>query len=311
MGGRHLTFDTNKKPYLSAEHFRSFVHLLAICVILISASSYLLSDYFFYAQLFAHFQLQYAFLLIGIIILLFVARHIFLAGLSAIYVLLLFVYFLYPFELFPQRPAEVDMFFMNVYGKNQVDMEPILEEIQIHNPPVVAVVEANQDIIVPLTKIYGEPVISEKDGYMHCVVFTRQSVITTEAIQTLNSPACLVTFEAYSLLVVHTHSPLLPFVWQKNHEDIRGIGNIMEDLRQTDRSYIVVGDFNSSPYAYPFRRYIGKYVHKNVYTWETKRFQTLPLDYALSNEDITYHRTPLLTSDHAGLLIDLPDSMEK
>jgi hypothetical protein len=268
--------------------------------------SHTLSGHIFYAQLFAHFQLQYAVVLASAVILLVFLRQYVLAAITSAYIILISVFFLYPVEVAPQEPTQVDIFFMNVYGKNNVDMEPMIASISLYKPPVVALVEANDDIIDPLTEMYGKPVISEKSGYFHCAVFTEQEVFRTESVQGLHTPVCLVEFSSYTLLVIHTHSPLIPSAWEKNRGDLIAIGEILDKLSATEKSFLVVGDFNSSNYSYPFRSSIGSYVQKNIYTWEANRPVMLPLDYALSDMDMTYHRLPKMTSDHAGLLVDLP-----
>lgn len=279
--------------------------MATIFLICLSMFSHLLSEYIFYAQLFAHFQLQYAIVLLICSVLLLVSRQYFLAGMSIAYVILLYCFFLHPLEIFPHTPKKVDVFFMNVYGKKNTEMRPIVDYIQKHNPPVVAIVEANDDIIHPLTKLYGPPHISETYEHFHCVVFSIRKVVRAESVTGFHTPVCVVEFSDYTLMVIHTHSPLIPSVWKKNQDDLYAIGKFIHEFEKKNTQYLVVGDFNSSPYSYPFRKVLGGYVKKNVYTWQPGKILTLPLDYALSNMSVRYHRTPEFTSDHAGLLIDV------
>jgi hypothetical protein len=70
---------------------------------------------------------------------------------------------------------------------------------------------------------------------------------------------------------------------------------------------MIIGDFNSSIFSPIMHRYFGDLSKRLLYTWNRGKIWQLPIDHALTQEDIKVTIVSKKTSDHAALVIDLVD----
>ena len=48
--------------------------------------------------------------------------------------------------------------------------------------------------------------------------------------------------------------------------------------------FVIVGDFNSTPFSTVFRSYFGKFFDVTAYSWGTRSIFTIPIDHALTDK---------------------------
>lgn len=293
------------KLFFKQHRMDSVLVITLLCTVLISSISFACSNwnYLFFLQ--SHFQLQYALIILFLAILLFFVRQV-IIGLAALtYIFALYSHVLHPIEFFPQSIPEDDIYFINMFGKELDYPEDIVDDILTRNPDIVTFAEATDSVIATLRNVYGNPHVSDKQDHFYCAIFSYEKPLTAYTLDYLNAPLCIAEYDSFTLVVLHTYSPTSYGKWHLQNEYLTQVNAILTTLENDAKPFMLVGDFNSSNYAKPFRSYFGAYVQKNIYTWHTRRPYTLPLDHVITNLDIQYHRTEKFSSDHAGLVIDI------
>lgn len=268
--------------------------------------SFFFSEWSFLAHLISQFQLQYAGILVvlGCIVL---ARYLYRVAVFVCIILFVqYFFFLHPVELAPQEPEEVDVFYMNLMGWANQDMGSIVQEIELQSPRIVATVETNEVFLDLMEPLYGRPHVTQTQWYLRCAIFSQEVPLRVETREDFTRPVCIAEYVDMTVVVIHSDAP----TWRKGRElqkiYLQEVADLMQQYEEEGMRYLVVGDFNTTTHAQPFRRLFGKYVPKMLPTWRADNpLFMLPIDHAIASVPITYHRTQMLSSDHAGLLIDL------
>ena len=277
---------------------------LSIITIIVSSITLFLSKYFFIFDLFSHFQLQY---LIGLLLFSFglsLYKNIKFLLINIIYILFLFITFIQPVSFAQESINKTDIFFMNTKFKN-TNNAPIINEIKKQNPQIIALVEPNKALIDEITDFFGSPIIEINKKTNSYAIFSKKQPISQQVINTESLSLCYVEFDDFILLTIHTLDPLTPAKRNINLNFFEEIDQIITKLDSENKKFILTGDFNNTYYSATFRKHFKKYFQKNLYSWSLFMPWTIPIDHALSNMPISTSRTPILSSDHVGLLIDI------
>lgn len=277
---------------------------LSLITITLSATTLFLSKYFFIFDLFSHFQLQY---LLGLLIFSFglsLYKNIKFLLFNIIYILFLFLIFIQPVSFAQESIKETDIFFMNTKYKN-TDNAPIINEIKKQNPQIIALVEPNKPLIDDVTEFFGIPIIEINAKTSSYAIFSKKQPLSQQIINTELLSFCYVEFDDFILITIHTLDPLTPKDRNINLKFFEEIDQIITKLDLENKKFILTGDFNNTYYSGTFRQHFQKYFQKNLYSWSLFMPWTIPIDHALSNMPISTSRTPILSSDHVGILIDI------
>lgn len=278
------------------------IAVLSILALILSFGGISLSREFFIFDLFSHFQLQYTFCLLLSVIYYFFTKKPFHALGIFLYIAIIYVSVIHPFEIFPNKIADVDIFYMNTKYKNNLS-EPIIEEIKKNTPKIITLVEPNEELIRRLTTTQGEPIQVINNNAYSFVTFSSLAVYEKKFIYDAPIPISYIEFEKFVLITIHAYDPLTVKDRLANIEYLAEIINTINLIQ--DKPFVLVGDFNNTFFSETMREHFQDYFKKHVYSWSLFKPWMIPIDHVLSNEEIDFSRTKMLSSDHAGLLIDV------
>lgn len=213
-----------------------------------------LGNYYFLFDLFSHFQLQifatclvllvYCFItqskrriLAAAAVTLFVGIRIFGADFSGIYG--------------PKPVANPDVYYMNSEFMNS-DIDPIMNDIHSANPKHIALVELNESLFQKI-KDQGKFKYSYYFPYnvLSFGFFTNDEVLEQETYFIGEYPVGYFRTAERSYFVVHPLPPMTPESYRAQKDFFQ---TISERVVQEEH-FLLVGDFNSSPYSRVFQKY--------------------------------------------------------
>ena len=126
--------------------------------------------------------------------------------------------------------------------------------------------------------------------------------------------AVQVEVDGLTLLGIH---PLSPTDEQRAHERNQQLGFVREWFKSTTGPRVIAGDFNSTPWSYPFRRLVNETGAMNSqrgfglqasYPVRASALLRIPIDHLLHSDDLAVvdrRLGPALGSDHFPLVVDL------
>lgn len=282
--------------------FASALTALFPIVVFLSIFGYSMGDSHYFIDMISHFLLQNQIILAMYILLLSL-----LAGkqrnLWALLVpVLVVLFFVQPLSLIPDKVSSPIIYYQNTnYFKG--NPEEVLRQVRDTNPTTVAIVEFQDELTPGLEELYPNNFFHHSEGALSCAIFTKETPIQIGALA-LEYPVCFAKFEKYTLYVIHPYPPLSQDLWEKQQALFKQVeGRIQQDIKQ-ERDFVVVGDFNSTPYSPVFREYFAPYHQKNLYTWSDYPFLSIPIDHALSNMPLTIGTLSQGGSDHAPLIVE-------
>jgi hypothetical protein len=280
-----------------------FLVVWLVSTILLSLFSIVFEKDFVIAHLLVHFQFQFFILAFIPTIGLIAFKKWSTSTIGIVFLMLLYIILLHPIQFFSGSLDRVDIFFINSYYLND-DVQPIVDSIKENNPRTIAIVESNPLIVEQLKGINREPILDHRAYASSCSIFT-SGHLSAEIEGRTHLPLCIVHYENYDLISVHAHRPFGEESIEENIKFFDQIAELIEVYEQSNKKFIIVGDFNATLYSSYFRDRFGKYVQKNLYTWMVETPLALPIDHVITNMDVDYVRTEDLGSDHTALLIQI------
>lgn len=230
---------------------------------------------------------------------------------------------------FPVRPAHatqhlkgrITILQSNVFTANRSHSK-VARLIKRANPDVIALMEINERWNQALEETlkdypYREVAIREDNfgiGLFSRIPFQKAKIeYFGEAEVPTVIADILVGGEQTTLLFTHPLPPADPIYFSHRNRQLDDISKARD--RFNDR-LIVVGDLNSSPWSYYFRRFINRMKLQDTRkgfglhpTWPTMlRVMMIPLDHCLvSKEFVTLNRKvgPNVGSDHLPVIVEL------
>ncbi|MCX6807548.1 MAG: endonuclease/exonuclease/phosphatase family protein [Patescibacteria group bacterium] len=281
---------------------KNIFRLVCFGLIALSCITLLFGDRLFILDLFSHFQLQYFIALIIFLIFALTKKYWLEGFIILIYGIFLFAAFLQPLSFLPSQMEKPDIFFMNTWYNNK-NVHDITEAISKAKPNIIALVEINRKLLTQMTVLYGKPkVYHPANDSFSCAIFSKETPISTQVILVNKYPVCRADFAKFTMLVIRPHPPFTPSYWHMQKQYFAKVRDLIDEIKMKN-DFIVVGDFNSTYYSKVWRNFFNDYFNGNIYTWNTFRPLTLPLDRVLSNLRLEVRRGPQLSSDHVPLLI--------
>ncbi len=278
--------------------------VLLVVVVSLSLGSLALEKYFFPASLLVHFQLQYwVVALVCVSTLLYFRKYIFFIS-GFLFVSVVFSVWIRHVDPFATAPSHPDIIFLN----NQYDQKEtalVVNMVADKKPSYVALVESNPVLVNELTKIKGDPIIDHRSYASSCTLFSDVRNTSSTVLGKTYLPICILHLDDYDLVTVHPHRPTNAAILKENVAFFDDIARLIRGYEEQRRSFIIVGDFNSTRYSSYFRERFGKYDQEIIYTWLPNTPITLPLDHVLTNMKVEIGRSEYVGSDHRALLIHI------
>jgi endonuclease/exonuclease/phosphatase (EEP) superfamily protein YafD len=270
------------------------------------------------ADLLANFRPQYAALL-GLLALVLAAgrwwKTALLAALAATINLVLVAILFMPTASPPEATLRILTF--NVFASNQRFGE-VVEYLRRQRPDVVFLHEASRPWEVAM----------ENSGLDYLVTVTREPGIFGTLV--LSDPAARVTSSGFatddprsvevlladgtSILAIH---PVAPASEERARLRDDQLGLAAEWAAAHPQTALVVGDFNATPWSYPFRKLIAESGYKNsmggfglqtTYPTDAGAWLRIPIDHLVHSPDfgvVDRRVGPPMGSDHRPLVVDL------
>lgn len=282
--------------------------IIVSLIIMISAISIFIPGVHYYIDLFSHFQLQYFTVLLMLLL-----AGLLIPKMDRKLIIPVVIYeILLASALFPMRMtaaekdliARSDIFFINAnYYNENADIAEYIVDTDINT---IAIVETNEALITNLTKHYGPPISQEGVGSKTCVIFSNEPNIEYPLDQNAYAyPICTTIIDGTVLVVIHPYPPFGNEYYFAQIEHFEQIGDLLDKIRDDGYNFILMGDFNSSIYSPVFRHEFSEFFKQNNYTWSASLPLMLPIDHAMSNMPIEVAPSKTLSSDHAGLFVDI------
>lgn len=272
---------------------------ILVLIIALAYSAYLFGSKHYVLNLFSHFQLQLAIIIIGISALLLFSYNK-TAGLVGMIFGIGMLILISPLSLLSNTKSNPDLYFQNVLVDNQ-SPELVNEYVIKIKPRIVALVEL-PPIIEEELKGYYKNFAGGGIGGRRCGIFSDTDFSVVE-YDNFDYPVCSVKFDDFELLVIHPSPPFSAEQHHRQQKHFKDIKLILDQLEARGEKFILVGDFNAAGFSPDFRKHFGKYLQTNYYTWQPLKPYSIPIDHALANFEIQIGRGPELGSDHAGLFI--------
>jgi hypothetical protein len=225
---------------------------------------------------------------------------------SILWLVVTYIAILHPISLFSLKQLdEVDLFYLNAHYSNE-HPEEIIEPLNDTSPKTIVLVESSPEVVNIADAIRDDQAINHRAYASSCTIYTI-NFLDAEVANLTHLPICIIRYEEYDLLSIHAHRPLGEANLKENVEFFDTIKNYIDDYESTNRSFILVGDFNSSNYSKLFRDRFGEYIQTNRYTWMTNTPITLPIDHVITNMNVEVAQQRIKGSDHSALLINFLD----
>lgn len=288
---------------------------MLVAVILLHQLTLWLGPLAWWLDVWTHFQLQYA--LLGLVLVPFVffaTRSAMVTLVWLCYVALVCLWVLSTHQFTTQPVEYADVFFQNIRYDQSVGAHTALAGALAQKPAeVYAFVESGAAFVRGFsTTINTDPVIAHLAAGQSCAVFVATSSIevrTTDVWYTSKGdPMCMVAFAEYDLYVAHPLPPLSSERFARTKAYLSLVRESIERSQRNGRTWLVVGDFNSTQFSRMYRDAVGEHVRSQFYTWRTDSLLALPIDHAYSSRELILSRTPPYTSDHHGIAVTFEDS---
>ncbi len=120
---------------------------------------------------------------------------------------------------------------------------------------------------------------------------------------------------SFAVFGIHTTSPKKRYRWQRRNNEMEFLAKVARDFPRENK--ILIGDFNTTPYSYHFKKLLSKSglkqppPHFRVNTWPSFfpfSMLRIPIDHVLTSQNIniTHRQTgPNLNSDHLPVITHL------
>lgn len=277
---------------------------LAIYLLLSFPLLSLLGDFNYIFDLFSHFFLQYfifSILLLLIYLVKWWIKEIIISFLSV----LAFGYIISDADLswiyWQKNITNPDIMFLNTLYLND-DNEKIFEYIKEIKPKKLALVELNSKLynLIKNSKMYEFSSYHEDHVFSYWF-FSDKKIDKEDNYDIWDYPAWFFNVEGIDYYVIHPLPPMSNFEYNKQKEYFAWI----EKLISNDKNkFIVLGDYNSTPYSRVFQKYFWKFDYKIIYSWWVDNPLTIPIDHAVSNMKLNRFPWKKLSSDHIPILIN-------
>ena len=172
-----------------------------------------------------------------------------------------------------------DLLYMNAEYQNR-DVGPILDYVRATDPKTVAMVELNEELAEKLRKDFGfEYAFYWPKQVLSFGFFTHEKVLSQELFFIGQYPVGHFRTESRDYYVVHPLPPMSPELYSAQGEFFREIAEKVAGKT----GFVIVGDFNSTPFSTVFRSNFGKFSDVTAYSWGTRSIFTIPIDHALTD----------------------------
>lgn len=260
-------------------------------------------NFYYVFDLFSHFYLQYA-VSLSVILPWYAYRKFRREAVMAAVGIAYFAFFLAGADFsgfgHPVPKTGSDLLYMNSEFMN-ADTAPIADYVKSVNPKTVAMVELNADLAEKLRKDFGfEYAFYYPNRVLSFGFFTHEKVLEQKLFFIGQYPVGYFRTEAREYYVVH---PLPPMDAELYDAQKRFFSEISEKV-EGKSDFVIVGDFNSTPFSRVFQKYFGNLSDRTVYSWGTDSVLTIPIDHALSVVPADVRPGPKLTSDHNPLVVN-------
>lgn len=240
-------------------------------------------SFHYVADLFSHFYLQYAVALCLALPWYAYRRFKKEAAMAAVGIAY-FAYFLAgaDFSGFgnPAPRAGADLLYMNSEYMNS-DVGPILDYVRATDPETVAMVELNEELAEKLRKDFGfEYAFYYPKRVLSFGFFTHEKVLEQELFFIGQYPVGRFRTENRDYYIVHPLPPMSPELYSAQKEFFERIAERVSG--KTD--FVIVGDFNSTPFSRVFQSSFGRFSDVTAYSWGTRSIFAIPIDHAFTDE---------------------------
>lgn len=271
-------------------------------------------------DLFSHFRVQYfqiALILIGLAIwkknntLLIV--FVVLACLNYAFVLPLY---------FGKPPAAtekpVHAMLMNILASNG-NTEQVLAAIQSADPDLLLLEEVTPKWAAELSKLnYPYSVADVRDDCFGIMLLSRYPLANTNVVFVGTAGVPTITADVYlpqgEISLIGTH-PLPPFNAEYSKHRNLQLADLPSLVKKQTKPVLLIGDLNTSPWSYWFRRVLNESGLKNSMqgfgfqpSWPSNnRLLRIPIDHMLHSPEIVIHNRvigPDIGSDHLPVIVD-------
>jgi endonuclease/exonuclease/phosphatase (EEP) superfamily protein YafD len=272
-------------------------------------------------ELFSHFRLQY----LAVSLLLLIAFAILRSPVYAVLLLATTVFnatYVLPWYfggVAVESAATLKLLHANVFSRND-EYERLFDLIEAEKPDVIFLQEVTEnwrDAAANLHSDYPYRHVEAREDNFGIAIFSR---LPLDSVTHIDSPplsyptiVATMTVNGESLTLINTH-PMIPltrsFYEARNHQ----IQSIADLVNKSIGSMILIGDFNTSPWARPYRELEERTGLRNTRrgfgirpTWPTfMPLAMIPIDHALVSDNIGVIDTrtgPRIGSDHLPLIL--------
>ncbi len=318
-----------KTGITASEFFRFKIRLWGLItaagvIAAVASLAGLLGRFHWFLDLFSHFRVQY-FLGLAIIALLFLAAKKFRMALffSVIAVINLII-ILPQYYGKPPLPSptgqQFRIMFANINTRNE-DSELLSKAIQHINPDILVLEEVSTrwlSDLKPVREIYKYTEQEPRDDNFGIALWSRFPFVSSRTIYIGNAGVPSIVAEIstshgrFTILATH---PLPPA--GRNYSDWRNnqLSELPRWIKQASSPVILVGDLNTTPWNYYFKRLLHEAGLKNSTqgygvcpTWPTfNPIMLIPLDHCLYSDGIMIvnrETGPFVGSDHFPVIVD-------
>lgn len=271
------------------------------CLLFFVVSGFLWNYYYLF-DLFSHFYLQF-FVVCCIFLIWYICKKLWLEVALSVILWAFLLYHLIPCDftgIYRQNVVpQPDLFYMNSEYMNSGTQEIVNYILEIQ-PKQIALVELNQELFDQVKEAGGYSYsYYYPDAVFSFGFFTNEEVLEQRTYMSWRYPIWYFRTKEKSYYVVHP----LPPMSEELYEAQKTFFKYVTELVANQQDFIVVGDYNSTPFSRVFQTYFGKYYYQSVYSWWVWTPLTIPIDHAISDKNLTIQAGSRLTSDHIPLLI--------
>jgi endonuclease/exonuclease/phosphatase (EEP) superfamily protein YafD len=276
-----------------------------------------------YLELFSHFRLQYFAASVLLCIGLLVLKRRGLAAVMATVAVINATFILPWYTGMPESPGKpvLTLLHTNILAGNR-NAGPLLAHIERERPDVVFIQELTDDhvqLLDSLTKTYPYQLSEPHSDPFGIGVWSKLPFRSATVVESpplgLPSLDVIVEFDGSPLRLLSTH-PVPPVGRGTSAERNRQLEFIAALARQQDRSTVVIGDLNITPWAAHYKAFENQSRLRNAQrghgikpTWPLfLPLAMIPIDHALTSADLVATDVRTLRpvgSDHLPLLVDI------
>lgn len=256
-------------------------------------------NFYWFFDLLSHFLLQYLVVTFLATILLW-----FLKEKSAILWLILAT--ILALHIFPaylpnseKKIQNIDYYFMNTLVVNK-KTAPIINDISEKKPKIIALVEANEKIVDEIKNRWNYKYsFYEKQWTFSIAIFSIYKIEKAKIIKIKWIPFFRWEINWKKTYIIHPIPPISKEKYEAQKEYFKTISNDLKAVK--DKDFILLWDFNSTPFSKVFQKYFWDYKYNKIYSWSTDTVLSIPIDNIVSNFKIDVYPWKKLTSDHKPL----------